>query len=128
MTLRGKHTWDRRSARAPSSGSLARAHLDTIRAALGSDRRIAGVLGVSPSQVTRWRRGQLPDHENADRLGGLALVVEMLLRWLDAEVVSDWLEGANAHLANRAPAHLLRQGRVADVIGAIEAEKTGVHA
>ncbi|MDH5761166.1 MAG: MbcA/ParS/Xre antitoxin family protein, partial [Gemmatimonadota bacterium] len=82
----------------------------------------------SPSQVSRWKRGQDPGDENADRLGGLALVVEMLARWLPAEAVEGWLQGRNAHLGERSPAQMIRSGRVADVIGAIEAEKAGVFA
>jgi transcriptional regulator with XRE-family HTH domain len=103
-------------------------HLDTIRIAIGSDRAIASMLGVSPSQVSRWRGGQTPDRENADRVAALALVVEMLLRWLDATVVEDWLLGPNAHLADRTPAFLIRKGRLADVLGAAEALKAGVYA
>ncbi|MDZ7781121.1 MAG: hypothetical protein U5R14_14470 [Gemmatimonadota bacterium] len=101
-------------------------HLDTLRHILGSDRAIAELLEVSPSQVSRWRRGQVPDDENADRLGGLALVVEMLARWLHPDTIEGWLHGPHLHLNDRTPAHLLRQGRVADVIGALEAEKAGV--
>jgi len=108
--------------------SKASHHLNTCRIALGSDRAVAGALGVSPSQISRWRWGQTPDLDNADRLAGLALVVEMLSRWLAPEVVEDWLEGRNAHLADRTPAYLIRIGRVADVIGAIEAEKAGAFA
>jgi len=89
---------------------------------------VAGILGVSPSQISRWRSGQRPDLDNADRLAGLALVVEMLARWVAPEAVPDWLEGPNAHLSDQVPAHLIRLGRVADVIGAIEAEKAGVYA
>ena len=103
-------------------------HLDRVRPMLGSDRAIANALGVSPSQISRWRRGQIPDLENADRLAGLALVIEMLGRWLEAEVIPGWLEGLNAHLANRSPVYLIRRGNIADVIGAIEAEKAGVYA
>ena len=109
-------------------GPGARAHLDTCRSALGSDRAVADILGVSPSQVSRWRSGQLPDLDNADRLAGLALVAEMLSRWLAPEVREGWLHGPNAHLADRSPAHLIRLGRVADVIGALEAEKAGAYA
>ncbi len=109
-------------------GPGARSHLDTCRAALGSDRAVAEILGVSPSQVSRWRGGQLPDLHNADRLAGLALVVEMLSRWLAPEVREGWLHGPNAHLADRSPAYLIRLGRVADVIGALEAEKAGAYA
>lgn len=108
--------------------SVTRVHLDVLRAVLGSDRSIAELLDVSPSQVSRWRRGQTPDPENADRLGGLALAVEMLTRWLDSATIEGWLRGPNLLLDDRSPAYLLRHGRVADVIGAIEAEKAGVYA
>lgn len=105
-----------------------RQHLATCRAALGSDRAVAAILGVSPSQVSRWRTSQLPDPDNADRLAGLALVVEMLSRWLSPAVVESWLHGPNAHLSDRSPAYLIRLGQVADVVGAIEAEKAGAYA
>lgn len=117
----------RRAAWVPP-GPGARLHLATCRSALGSDRAVAGILGVSPSQVSRWRAGQLPDLDNADRLAGLALVAEMLARWLAPEVREGWIHGPNAHLADRSPAYLIRLGRVADVIAALEAEKAGVHA
>lgn len=110
------------------TGPGARAHLDTCRASLGSDRAVAEILGVSPSQVSRWRTGQFPDLDNADRLAGLALVAEMLSRWLAPEVREGWIHGPNAHLSGRSPAYVIRLGRVADVIGALEAEKAGVYA
>ena len=99
-----------------------------IRNGVRSDRAIASVLGVSHSQVSRWRGGQRPDRENADRLAGLALVVEMLLRWLDADIVEEWLTGANAHLDGAAPSYFIQQSRLAGVVGAVEAMKTGVFA
>ncbi|MYA65575.1 MAG: hypothetical protein F4139_13695 [Gemmatimonadetes bacterium] len=116
-----KQTPDRRTARALS-------HLKMIRAGVRSDRGIAAVLGVSSSQVSRWRQGQRPDRENADRLAGLALVVEMLLRWLDADIVEEWLTGANAHLDGATPSYFIQQSRLAQVVGAVEAMKTGVFA
>jgi hypothetical protein len=111
----------------PAVASASVHHLDTCQSILGSDRAISVILGVSPSQVSRWRRGQLPDLDNADRLAGLALVVEMLARWLDPGVVEGWLHGVHAHLENRSPVYMIGEGRVADVIGAIEAEKAGVY-
>ncbi len=83
------------SETSPTPSSL---HLDACRAALGSDRAVADALGVSASQVSRWRKGQTPDPDNADRLGGLALVAEMLGRWIEPETVGAWLRGANVHL------------------------------
>ena len=103
-------------------------HLKSCRAALGSYRAVSAILEVSPSQVSRWRKGQVPDVDNADRLAGLALVVEMLSRWLAPETLEGWLHGVHAQLGDRSPAYLIGQGRVADVIGAIEAEKAGVYA
>lgn len=114
-------TPDRRAARA-------RSHLDMIRAVVHSDRAMAEILGVSQSQVSRWRSGQRPDRENADRLAGLALVVEMLLRWLEPEIVEEWLTGANAHLDGATPAYHIQQSQLAEVVGALEAMKAGVFA
>ena len=114
-------TPDRRTARAQS-------HLKMIRAGVRSDRAVAAVLGVSHSQVSRWRQGQRPDRENADRLAGLALVVEMLLRWLDADIVEEWLTGANAHLDGATPSYFIQRSQLAEVVGAVEAMKTGVFA
>ena len=114
-------TPDRRTARAQS-------HLKMIRSGVRSDRAIAAVLGVSRSQVSRWRQGQRPDRENADRLAGLALIVEMLLRWLDADVVEEWLTGANAHLDGATPSYFIQRSQLAEVVGALEAMKTGVFA
>ncbi|MXX55814.1 MAG: hypothetical protein F4205_17000 [Gemmatimonadetes bacterium] len=112
---------DRRSARA-------RSHLQMIRSVVHSDRTMAEILGVSASQVSRWRVGQRPDRENADRLAGLALVVEMLLRWLEREIIEEWLTGANAHLDGATPAYHIQQGQLAEVVGALEAMKAGVFA
>jgi len=52
----------------------------------------------------------------------------MLERWLAPEAAEGWLRGSNAHLQDRTPVFLIRRGSVADVIGAIEAEKAGVYA
>lgn len=107
---------------------LTRHHLRVVRQAVPSDRAVAGILDVDPAQISRWRRGQLPDPENADRLAALSVVVEILSRWLHPDSVSSWLWGANAHLDDRTPAYLIRHGQLADVIAAIEAEKAGAYA
>lgn len=118
----------RKAVRSPEAVERTRFHLDTIRGALRSDRAIAELLGVNPSQVSRWRKGQAPDPDTADLLAGVSLVVEMLSRMLHPDAVEDWLRGMNAHLQHRSPAYMLHMGRVADVIGAIEAERSGAYA
>lgn len=112
----------------PALESVVDQHLAVCRAVLGTDRAVAAVLDVAPSQITRWRRGQTPDPDNGDRLAGLALILEMATRWLAIEAIEGWLHGPNAHLHGVAPAYLVASGRVADVVGALEAEKAGVYA
>ncbi len=121
-------TRTRRSRGSAGTPTRAETHLSTIRLGVPSDRRVAEILGVSPSQVSRWRKGQAPDPEHADRLAGLALVVEMLERWLPAEVIEEWLLGANAHLGGRSPAYALRHGQLGNAVAAVEALKSGVFA
>jgi transcriptional regulator with XRE-family HTH domain len=114
---------------APDPTDLIRHHLQVVRTAVRSDRALAGILGVDPAQISRWRSGtQVPDPENADRLAALSVVVEILSRWLHPEAVPDWLEGRNTHLQDRSAAFMIRNGRLAQVLGAMEAERAGAFA
>jgi hypothetical protein len=102
--------------------------LDQITRVLGSDAAVAAALDVSRAQPRRWREGQTPDPGNRDRIIGLDTVIALLSGYLEESSIPKWLSGVNAHLGNRRPISLLREGRVADVIGAIEAEKAGAFA
>jgi hypothetical protein len=91
-----------------------------------SDAELAGWLGVDRSQLSRYRRGrQRPGGEVGWRLTGLQAVVQALRQVLEADAVADWLLGVNAHLNQRRPLDVLREGRVAEVMNAVEAERTG---
>lgn len=102
--------------------------LDHITLVLGSDAAVADVLQVSRAQPRRWREGQLPDPENRDRIIGLEAVIALLSGYLAESSIPKWLHGVNAHLDNRRPISVLREGRVSDVIAAIEAQKSGAFA
>lgn len=106
----------------------ANARLENIRQVLGSDAAVAEALGVSRAQPGRWREGQEPDIENRDRIIGLDAVLSLLTGYLAESSIPKWLHGVNAHLGNRRPISVLREGRVSDVIAAIEAEKSGAFA
>jgi hypothetical protein len=99
--------------------------LENIIRAFGSDAAAAAALDVSRAQPRRWREGQVPDPENRDRIVGLDAVLALLAGYLEASTIPKWLNGVNAHLGNRRPISVLREGRLSEVIGAIEAEKSG---
>lgn len=95
---------------------------------LGSQRQLAELLGVSPAQVTRWRRGGGIDLANAERVDLLELAVGSLLRLYPPEAAEQWLLGINPHLGDRRPIDLVRAGRVQELLGALGAERAGGYA
>lgn len=103
--------------------------LESARRAFPSDAQVAEALGVDRAQVKRWYEGTtVPGPENVDRIVGLDAVVELLSGHLEPSSVSKWLNGFNAHLGDRRPVDVLRQGSLSEVIAAIEALKSGSYA
>ena len=104
---------------------------DKVRAIsqdVGGQAKLARLIGVSPSRVSRWLHGEEPDAENRRKIVGVEFVLSRLLDTMYPETALKWLEGFNAHLGNRQPAYLLAQGRITEVIQAIEAHETGAYA
>jgi uncharacterized protein (DUF2384 family) len=95
---------------------------------LGGQARLARVLGVSPSRVSRWLRTEEPDAENRRKVEAVEFVLGRLLDLYQQDTAVKWLQGFNGHLGNRRPIDLLAHGRVAEVLGAIEADDTGAYA
>jgi transcriptional regulator with XRE-family HTH domain len=100
----------------------------SVRRAFPSDAALAAALRVDRSRVARWKRGEAPSPEHAEQLLRLDAVVSLLSGFLEPAVVPDWLHGTNAHLGHRRPLDVLREGSLADVIAAIEAERSGAFA
>lgn len=122
-TLRGTTT---RLATSPAG--LAAARYRSVRRAFPSDAALAQALRVDRSRVTRWKRGESPSPHHAEQLLRLDAVVSLLAGFLEPAVVPDWLHGTNAHLGHRRPLDVLREGRLSEVIAAIEAERSGAFA
>lgn len=96
---------------------------------LGGVRAVAALLGVSPSQPTRWQRGEeTPGPEAARMLVDLDHVVATLLQVWHPEVATDWLHSANAHLNGARPIDVLRARGSAEVVAAARAEAAGAYA
>lgn len=91
----------------------------------GSQRRLAELLGVSPAQVTRWRRGQGIDDVNAERVDLLELVMANLLRLYPTAVAERWLVGLNPGLGQRRPLDLIRRGQAGELLQALASERAG---
>lgn len=105
-----------------------REKLRALTADLGSQAEVARALGVNRSSVTRWLRGEEPDAANRHKLAGLEFVIGRLLDIFPSETAAKWLTGLNAHLGNRRPLDLVADGRLAEVLAALEAEDTGAYA
>lgn len=99
--------------------------VSALSADFHSQRRLADVLGVSPAQVTRWRRGRGIDELNARRIDLLELIMASLLRVYTPEAAELWLRGVNPHLGDRRPIDLIRAGRAPELLDAIAQERAG---
>lgn len=95
---------------------------------VGGQARLARLIGVSPSRVSRWIASEDPDAANRRKIEGVEFVLSRLLDLWERETALKWLEGLNAHVGDRRPVDLLADGRVAEVLEAIEAEAAGSYA
>src|SRR4026209_594694 len=93
-----------------------------------SQRKLAAALGVSPAQVSRWRRGQGIEPHTAERLDLLELVMSALLRLYEPETAEKWLFGFNPRLRHRRPIDVIRQGRPEELLAAIRQEQADSYA
>ena len=108
--------------------ALTLAKLQRLTAEFGGQSEVARLLEVDRSRVSRWLRGEEPDPSNGAALDALEYVWTRLLRTYTASTAVKWLHGFNAHLGNRPPISLLRQGRVSEVIAALEQDEAGSYA
>jgi transcriptional regulator with XRE-family HTH domain len=93
-----------------------------------SQRRLADALGVSPAQISRWKRGRGIDPDNAERLDLLELAMSSLLRLYEPPTAEKWLFGLNAHLRDRRPIDVIRMGQTLDLLSALQQERAGSYA
>jgi DNA-binding transcriptional regulator YdaS (Cro superfamily) len=95
---------------------------------LGGQSQVASALRVNRAQVTRWLRGARPEPANEAQIDALEFVLARLKQRLAPNTAVKWLTGVNAHLGNRRPLDLLADDRVAEVVAAIEQERTESYA
>lgn len=98
--------------------------VEALRVDFRSAARLADLLGVSRSQVTRWLRGAGIDPLNAEKVDLLELVWANVLRIYDKDAALEWLFGVNPLLGDRRPVDLIRMGRAEELMRAIRAERS----
>jgi len=92
---------------------------------LGSQRRLASLIGVDRAQVTRWRHGEAPSTTNAVQVDALELVLSNLSRVYAKDAATRWLHGLNPHLGDRRPIDVIRHGRPEELLAALRMELAG---
>jgi len=102
--------------------------LQAVTRDLGSQARVARLLGVSPSRVSRWLRTEEPDAGNRRKLEGVEFVLSRLLGLYPRDTAIKWLHGINPDLRDRRPIDVLAEGRITDVLQAIDADEAGSYA
>jgi uncharacterized protein (DUF2384 family) len=102
--------------------------LKAVTKDLGSQARVARLLGVSPSRVSRWLRTEEPDRENQRKLEGVEFVLARLLSLYQRDSAIEWLQGNNPLLRYKRPIDLLAAGRITEVLQAIDQDEAGSYA
>jgi transcriptional regulator with XRE-family HTH domain len=104
---------------------IQRAYYLEARKGFATDSALAEAIGVNRSQVTRWAQGRAAQAANAWLLRDLAAAVSRMADFYNPATISRWLAGANPDLSGDSPLALLRQGRLPEVLMAIEAQTSG---
>lgn len=93
---------------------------------VGGGKALAQLLGVSPSQTSRWAKGEeRPGAVAAPLLIDLEHVLARVrLVWAEPAATT-WMASANAHLAGARPVDVLRLQGVGPVLDALDAAMWG---
>jgi uncharacterized protein (DUF2384 family) len=95
---------------------------------LGGQAKLAGLLGVERSTVSRWLHGGTPNSTQAARVDALEYVLAESERIFGKNGARKWLRGIEPRLGDRRPIDVLRAGAVHEVIRALAEHKAGAFA
>jgi len=102
-----------------------RAELFEMENVFKSKSKVAGLLNVDRSSITKWDKGEVPDAVNQAKIAGLFFILKKLGARLDESTTKLWLLGTNAHLGYQRPVDLIKDNRIAEVLDAIEQMESG---
>lgn len=102
--------------------------LDVIRekAAMRSSD-VANVLSVRPETVSRWNQGKAFPHPQTEKhLMELAFIVEQLSDFYEPNEARLWILSRQRTLGGQIPAEMIQEGKVDDILVAINQLRDGV--
>ncbi len=103
--------------------------LNSLENIFGGQNRVAKILMVDRSQITRWHKGNSPDRDNIAKIYGLNFIMAKLLTYFrHTETALKWIEGINAHLGHKRPLDLIKSNRISEVSSAIDQMIAGSYA
>lgn len=89
---------------------------------------VAQLLGTRPETVSRWNSGRnYPQGESLHRLLDLEYIVERLRDLYTPEEARLWVFARHEALGAQRPADLIQQGRIDEVLKAIDQLAEGVY-
>ena len=89
---------------------------------------VANVLKVRPETVSRWNQGKALPHASTEKqLLELEFVIDKLADIYEPHDARLWLFAHQRLLADQVPAELIQQGRVDEVLVAVNQLLDGIH-
>lgn len=88
---------------------------------------VANVLSVRPETVSRWNQGKAFPHPQTEKhLMELAFVVEQLSDFYEPNEARLWILSRQRTLGGQIPAEMIQEGKVDDLLMAINQLRDGV--
>lgn len=88
---------------------------------------VANLLGTRPETVSRWNQGKaFPRPDAQKNLLSLEYIVDQLSDFYEPKEARLWLFSRQKLLGGNTPATLIQEGKIDDVIAAIERIREGV--
>lgn len=89
---------------------------------------IANVLGVRPETVSRWNQGKAFPHSQTEKqLLELEYIVDQLSDFYEPQDARLWIFSRQRVLNGDVPAEMIQQGRVEEVLTAVNQLRDGVY-
>lgn len=101
------------------------AYYHLARRGFPTDSALADAVGVHRSQVARWKGGEGVESPNAWLLRDIATAVARLADAFSSDAIYGWLYGSNPDLEDLRPIDLLQEGRLPEVLMAVQASASG---